>query len=211
MTTLPASNLTLEQINDLFGFQESQFSDEFTSLLSLEALMEDELEDLARIRNTMRRYLAYGKIYEGQVKFLSVAPLLRLAGYYEPPIRLTLEENIDRIHIQSEDLEITGRIDILAAKRSPGMEKKLYVLVIECKDSEAAPSVGYAQLIAYAFKGLEQQESVWGVATNGMTYQFLYICRGHPSSYYFMPLLNLLEVNPSIQLLQVLKAIRDCQ
>jgi len=209
MTILPASNLTLEQVQYLFGFQESQFNDDFNSLLSLESPTEGELEDLARIRNTMRRYLVYGKIYEGQVKFLSVAPLLRLAGYYEPPILLTLEENIDRIHIQSEDLEIVGRMDILAAKHYPGMERKLYVLVIECKDSEAAPTAGYAQLITYAFKGLERQESVWAVGTNGMTYQFFHICSGDPPSYYFMPLLNLLEVNPSIQLLQVLKAIRD--
>ena len=33
-------------------------------------------------------------------------------GYHNAPIYLRIEENIDRIYIESDDLHITGRFDI---------------------------------------------------------------------------------------------------
>ncbi|MGB6296037.1 MAG: restriction endonuclease subunit R, partial [Rivularia sp. (in: cyanobacteria)] len=53
------------------------------------------------------------------------------------------------------------------------------------------------------------QKSVWGLVSNGQYYQFVYIQRGNPTTYYLMPLLNLMESNRAVELLQVLKAI--CQ
>lgn len=81
MTILNARNLSLEEVQRLFGFQE-QYSDSFSNYLSLEPLLEVEQQELLQIRNDFRRYLTAGKVSEGQVKFLAVAPLLRLAGFY---------------------------------------------------------------------------------------------------------------------------------
>ncbi len=85
MTILNARNLSLQEVQRLFAFQE-QYSDSFSNYLSLEAFTEAEQQELLQIRNDFDRYLTAGKVSEGQVKFLVVAPLLRLAGFYRYPI-----------------------------------------------------------------------------------------------------------------------------
>lgn len=143
------------------------------------------------------------------VKALTLFPLLRLAGFYRSPIKLSLEEEIGRISIVDEDIDIWGRMDILSVNKtqSASLNAYFWVLVIEAKNSEIAPNAGLAQLLTYAYKSLEHQDSVWGLTTNGSLYQFVYLQKGNPSTYQLMPILNLFEPQPSIQLLQVLKAI----
>ncbi|PHM11456.1 restriction endonuclease subunit R [Nostoc sp. 'Peltigera malacea cyanobiont' DB3992] len=210
MTILNARNLSLEEIQRLFGFQE-QYSDSFSNYLSLEPLIEAEQQELLQIRNDFRRYLTAGKVSEGQVKFLAVAPLLRLAGFYRYPIEIVLEENIADIEVEDEDIKIKGRFDILAISKAKHTKPQTYfwVLLIESKNSQIDISTGLPQLLTYAYKNLDNQKSVWGLATNGRSYQFVYIEQGNPPIYYLLPELNLMERERSSQLLQVLKAI--CQ
>ncbi len=81
--------------------------------------------------------------------------------------------------------------------------------MIESKNCQVDISTGLPQLLTYSYKNLENQKSVWGLATNGRSYQFVYIERGNPPIYYLLPELNLMEKERSSQLLQALKAI--CQ
>jgi hypothetical protein len=160
-----------------------------------------------RISNDFERYLAAGKISEGLVKFLTLAPLMRLAGFYETPIRLSVEDSI-AISVEDEDIKITGRMDILAVNTELGTTAPpLWILVIETKNSAIEVFAGLPQLLTYAFKSLEQQASVWGLVTNGLRYQFVQLRRGNPQTYQLMPELNLSDWDRSIQLLQVFKAI----
>ncbi len=210
MTILNARNLSLEEVQRLFGFQE-QYSDSFSNYLSLEALTEVEQQELLQIRNDFRRYLTAGKVSEGQVKFLAVAPLLRLAGFYRYPIEIVLEENIADIEVEDEDIKIKGRFDILAISKAKHTKPQIYfwVLLIESKNSQTDISTGLSQLLTSAYKNLDNKKSVWGLTTNGRSYQFVYIEQGNPPIYYLLPELNLMERERSSQLLQVLKAI--CQ
>ncbi|MBN3889614.1 MAG: restriction endonuclease subunit R [Nostoc sp. JL31] len=210
MTILNAHNLSLEEVQRLFSFEE-QYSDSFSNYLSLEPLLEVEQQELLQIRNDFRRYLTAGKVSEGQVKFLAVAPLLRLAGFYRYPIEILLEENIADIEVEDEDIRIKGRFDILAISKAKHtkLQKYFWVLLIESKNSQIDISTGLTQLLTYAYKNLDNQKSVWGLVTNGRSYQFVYIEQGNPPIYYLLPELNLMERERSSQLLQVLKAI--CQ
>ncbi|MEH2355837.1 restriction endonuclease subunit R [Nostoc sp.] len=210
MTILNARNLSLEEVQRLFGFEE-QYSDSFSNYLSLEPLAETEQQELLQIRNDFRRYLTAGKVSEGQVKFLAVAPLLRLAGFYRYPIEIVLEENIADIKVEDEDIKIKGRFDILAISKAKHtkLQRYFWVLLIESKNSQIDISTGLPQLLTYAYKNLDNQKSVWGLVTNGRSYQFVYIEQGNPPIYYLLPELNLMERERSSQLLQVLKAI--CQ
>ncbi|MBW4573639.1 MAG: restriction endonuclease subunit R [Tolypothrix carrinoi HA7290-LM1] len=210
MTILNARNLSLEDVQRLFGFQE-QYADSFTPLLSLEPLTELEQQELLQIQNDFRRYLTAGKVSEGQVKFLVVAPLMRLAGFYRYPIEILLEEDIAEIEIEDEDIKIKGRFDILAVTKAKRTKANTYfwILLIESKNSQVDILTGLPQLLTYAYKTLEHQESVWGLTTNGRSYLFVNIKHGNPPNYYLMPELNLMEKERSNQLLQVLKAI--CQ
>jgi hypothetical protein len=138
---------------------------------------------------------------------------MRLAGFYRSPIKMRLEENIARINIIDEDTNITGRLDILAVNKTIATTTNIpfWVLVIEAKNSEIAPSAGLPQLLTYAYKSLERQRVVWGLTTNGAHYQFVYIQQGNPPIYQLMPFLNLMDLESSVQILQVLKAICKLQ
>jgi hypothetical protein len=215
MVTLKARKLTLDDAQRLLGFSPI-FEGDFESYLSLPSLASHELSELAQIRDRFLRYLTLGKVSEGQARELSVAPLLQLAGYHNAPIYLRIEEEIDRIYIESEETHITGRFDIVAVNReeTSGPISPLWVLVIESKNIEASEYVGTAQLLAYAHGTLEQQGCLWGLVTNGATYQFFYLEKsdletGDCLTYRYMPTLNLRETDRSALLLQVLKSIRD--
>lgn len=95
MTTLPARNFPLHEVHQLLGYQR-QYTDSFTSLLSLEALTEFEQQEIEQIRNDFDDYLAEGKVLEGMVKVLTVFPLMRLADFYRSPIKISLEENREK-------------------------------------------------------------------------------------------------------------------
>ena len=203
--TQEASTLTLDDVHRLLNL-EKRSPGVFTDFLTLEPLSEFEQQDLLRISNDFERYLAAGKVSEGLVKFLTLAPLMRLAGFYETPIRLSVEDSI-AISVEDEDIKITGRMDILAVNTELGTTTPLWILVIETKNSAVEVFVGLPQLLTYAFKSLEQQASVWGLVTNGLRYQFVQLRRGNPPTYQLMPELNLIDRDRSIQLLQVFKAI----
>lgn len=209
MTTLNAKNLTLNEVVHPLKFQKLP-NGSFASLLSLQPLSEFEQQELVQIREDFDSYLTDGKVSEGQVKLLSVGPLLRLAGFYRSPIKMLLEEAIADITIEDENTTIAGRLDIVAIKKDTLKNNvSFWILVIEAKNSLIDVIAGLPQLLTYTYKSLETQTSIWGLVTNGARYQFVYIESGNPPTYQLMPLLNLMEAEPASQILQALKAI--CQ
>ncbi len=212
MQILNASNLFLEDVHSLLQLKQ-QLNTSFTTLLSLKPLTETEKQEVRQISYDFWNYFSAGKIYEGLVKFIALAPLMRLAGFYKHPIEIRLEESITEINIEDEDTKITGRMDILAVNRAMSTKPGIFfwILVIETKNSLAEAFAGLPQLLTYAYKSLENQESVWGLTTNGLRYQFVYLQQGNPPTYQLLPELNLIDTERSLQLLQVLKAICKLQ
>jgi len=211
MTIFNTKELSLGDVHQLLGFQR-QYNSSFTSLLFLDNLTEFEQQELIQIRNDFDNYLSESKVLEGMVKALTTFPLLRLAGFYRSPIKIALEENIAPINIVDEDTNITGRLDIVAINKNSKLNNvPFWVLVIECKNSEIHPSAGLPQLLTYAYQSLERQTTVWGLTTNGQNYQFVYIQQGNSPTYQLMPFLSLMEPEPAIQILQILKAIWKLQ
>lgn len=205
MLTLNAKSLTLEQVHHLLNLQEQTAKSSLTELLSVEPLTEFEQQEIVQIRNDFRYYLNAGKVLEGQVKLLVLAPLLRLAGYYRSPIQITLEQDIAEIIVTDEDATITGRLDILAINK--GVVPHFWILVIETKNSQIDALAGLPQLLTYASSDLEQQSSVWGLTTNGVSYRFVHLKAGNPITYQLLPEVNLIDPERTILLLQALKAI----
>lgn len=136
---------------------------------------------------------------------------MKLAGFYNSSIKITLEENIADISVEDEDTNIKGRMDILAVNKTEGKKvtTPFWILVLEAKNSSINASEGLPQLLTYAYKSLENQTSVWGMTTNGMDYQFVYIQQGNSPIYQLLPKLDITRSESSIELLQVLKSI--CQ
>ena len=209
-TTLDANTLVLRDVHRLLKINRT-LNDSLTSRLSLEPVTEEEKKDLAEICTNFQSYYEAGKILEGQIQFLFISPLMWLSGYYHPRIHISLEMGIADIKIEDADTLIKGRMDILAATRVEDDKPltSLWILLIESKNSSVDASEGLPQLLTYAYTGLKQQESVWGLTTNGMDYQFVYLQRGNSPNYQVFPKLSLMYTEQSIQLLQALKAI--CQ
>jgi hypothetical protein len=210
MTIVSARNLSRGDVHRLFGFRPI-YNGSFESYLVLEPLSESEQQELTQIQLEYRAYWETEKVSEGQVRLLAIAPLFRLAGYNEPPIRLETEEDIARIYIQDEDTYITGRLDIIAVNRQKvsNLKTLLWTLVVESKNSEASESAGVAQMLAYAYPSLKHQDFVWGLVSNGITYQFFYVRGGETPTYELMPNLFFFESDRAPIILQVLKAIRQ--
>ncbi|NET89983.1 MAG: type I restriction enzyme HsdR N-terminal domain-containing protein [Kamptonema sp. SIO1D9] len=194
MTAVSARNLTLKEVHRLFGFQK-QYDGSFSDLLSLETLTEPEKQELLKIRDDFEPYLAEGQALEGQIRIVVVAPLLRLAGFcfYNYPIQIKVENNIAPLDIQDEDISITGRSDIIAINKDKQTTTNVdfWILVLETKPTLASTLAGLPQILTYAYTSLKQQKSVWGLVTNGLSYEFLYIQSGNPPSYLHLPILNL--------------------
>ncbi|GAP98793.1 restriction endonuclease subunit R [Leptolyngbya sp. NIES-2104] len=205
---LDASNLTLDQVHRLLKLQ-LRVGQKLTSLLTLEELTESERQKLTQIRENFITYYGEGKILEGQIQYLFLSPLMWLAGFHNPRIRLDLEVGISSIEVEDEDTLIKGRMDILAAKRMRDQREMnvFWVLIVEAKNSSLEASEGLPQLLTYAFTGLEQQQAVWGLTTNGLNYQFVRIEQGEPPPYTLFPTFNMLYPDQVEQLLQVMKAI----
>lgn len=208
---LEASQLSLNDLRHLLKLEELE-GEGFTDFFSMEPLTESEQQELLKLRNDFRRYLSAGKVSEELIKFLVLSPLMRLAGFFDIPIVLTMEDSIP-IEVEDEDTLIKGRLDILAVNQ-PDAEigaTQFWILVVEAKNSAIDPWAGLPQLLTYAYKSLQQQSSVWGLTTNGRNYQFVRVTRGNPCTYQILPELNLIDTERSILLAQVLKAICKLQ
>jgi hypothetical protein len=220
MVTLRARDITLEEVENLLGFT-PLYDGEFSDFLSLKALSTVELAALQSIRSNFLNYLRRSKISEGQARVIAINPILELAGYHQPPIELRIEENIQRIDIKDKDTHIQGRLDIVAVNRTVQASPTalLWVLIVESKNIEASEYTGIAQLLTYAHGSLAHQSAVWGLVTNGASYQFFYIRKSQSDrelkdetpTYLFLPSLRLVEADRACQLVQVLNAIRDWQ
>ena len=79
-------------------------------------LQSGEIQELFKIRSEFDQYLVDGQVLEGQVRLLSVNPLLRLAGFNQAPIVIQVEQSIEPIVLPES--KITGRLDLLAIRRS---------------------------------------------------------------------------------------------
>jgi hypothetical protein len=208
---LEASQLSLNDVRRLLKL-ERQIGGSFAEFLSMEPLTDFEQQELLLIGNHFWRHLEAGKVSAKLVKFLVLSPLMRLAGFFDIPIVLTMEDSIP-IEVEDADTLIKGRLDVLAVNQ-PDAElaaAQFWILVVEAKNSAIDPWAGLPQLLTYAYKSLQQQSSVWGLTTNGRNYQFVYLTRGNPCTYQILPDLSLTDRERSLLLAQVLKAICKLQ
>jgi hypothetical protein len=203
VVVVQANTLSLKDVHQRLGY-ERHYADRLDEFLTLTDLTPAETAELMNIRSEFDRYLVEGAVLEGQVRILSVNPLLRLSGFNRSPITIRVETAIAPIELAES--KITGRMDLLAIRtREDGPD--FWVLVVESKESGADAMQGLSQLLTYAYAGLEGQRSVWGLTTNGINYQFVQIQAGQPPQYFLLPELSLLHRESAVSLLQVLKAI----
>ena len=138
----PISTLSLMDLQERFGV-ERDYTDSFFRewLLKDDSLSTYEEQTLDRIRQNYRCIIK-SKPLEEVVKLVVIAPLLDLAGFYQPPFSIRAEVST-RLVISDQSESFTGKIDVLVISQS------FWVLVIESKQAQFDILTGIPQALSY--------------------------------------------------------------
>ncbi len=198
--TIPATAVTLRELNQAFGLQQTHNLTFFPEWLVAEvALSAIEQQFLDRVKTNFVELMADPPMLENSVKMVVLAPLLDLAGFYHKPFRIETETSVD-VELEDEGLVIRGRIDVLVLKN------QLWLLVIESKRSDFAVTRAIPQALTYMLSNPETARPTFGLVTNGNDFLFLKATRQPIAEYANSKLFSL--VNPHNELYDVLQVLK---
>ncbi len=170
-------------------------------------LPELSIEEKGNLDDLRRRYLyqrSEGQLLEGTVTLLLVAPLLTVAGFYDPPFRVRAEESVQLTLEDSEEI-LQGRIDVLV------LLNHLWVVVLESKKTALSVWTALPQTLAYLMTNPQADRSSFAIVTNGDEILFVKLRSGDRPTYavsrVFSPFVSSRELYGSLQVLKHLGAI----
>ena len=197
---LQGKDITLAQLIDEFGLQLADDEDFFSEWRhDLPELSDLEKQSLNQVK---AEYLHLSKypILEPVVKMVVLSPLLRLAGFYQPPFYIASEQEV-RISSEDEGTIIRGRIDILV------LHPPFWVLVIEAKRADYSLVVAIPQALAYMLADATPAKPVFGFITNGNEFRFIKLLKTETPQYALSDLFALDSRDDIYIVLKVLKRI----
>ncbi|MEM9220613.1 MAG: restriction endonuclease subunit R [Cyanobacteria bacterium P01_F01_bin.150] len=179
----------LERSNDAQFFQEWQ--------TDLPDVSQAEREALDAIKANYRHLSVY-PLLEPVVKIVVLAPLMKLAGFYQAPFYLTAEQGIS---ITSEDngVLVQGRIDVLVFK------PPFWVTVVEAKQVAYAIEAGIPQLLTYMLDSPNGHHPTFGFITNGTTFRFAKMVTQPAPRYELSDVFAIDSRDDLVRVLQILK------
>ena len=195
---LQGKDITLAQLIDEFGLQLADDKDFFSEWrYDLPELSDLEKESLNEVK---AEYLHLSKypILEPVVKMVVLSPLLRLAGFYQPPFYIASEQEV-KISSEDEGTIIRGRIDILV------FHPPFWVLVIEAKRADYSLVPAISQALAYMLADATSAKPVFGFITNGNEFRFIKLLKTETPQYALSDLFALDSRDDIYIVLKVLK------
>jgi len=163
--TLQAKDINLTQLEENFGLVQStdaQFFSEWQA--DLPALSVAEQRNLDEVKGEFA-YLSKQDVLEPIVKLVVLSPLLRMAGFFQSPFRITAEKQIE-IVTEDEGLLVRGLIDLLVFR------DQIWVVTIEAKRAEYSLKVALPQVLLYMLASPSRQTTQFGLVTNGSEFRF---------------------------------------
>ncbi|MEH2002069.1 MAG: type I restriction enzyme HsdR N-terminal domain-containing protein [Nostoc sp.] len=195
---IQGKDITLAQLIDEFGLQladdEHFFSEWQHDLPELSDLEKQSLNEV----KTEYLHLSKYPILEPVVKMVVLSPLLRLAGFYQPPFYIASEQEV-KISSEDEGTIIRGRIDILV------LHPPFWVLVIEAKRAEYSLVPAITQALAYMLADATSAKPVFGFITNGNEFRFIKLLKTETPQYALSDLFALDSRDDVYIVLKVLK------
>jgi hypothetical protein len=195
---IQGKDITLAQLIDEFGLHladdELFFSEWQQDLPELSDLEKQSLNEV----KTEYLHLSKYPILEPVVKMVVLSPLLRLAGFYQPPFYIASEQEV-RISSEDEGMIIRGRIDILV------FHPPLWVLVIEAKRADYSLVPAIPQALAYMLADATSAKPVFGFVTNGNEFRFIKLLKTETPQYALSDLFALDSRDDIYIVLKVLK------
>lgn len=195
---IQGKDITLAQLIDEFGLQladdEDFFSEWQHDLLELNDLEKQSLNEVKAEYLDLSKY----PILEPVVKMVVLSPLLRLAGFYQPPFYIASEQEV-KISSEDEGTIIRGRIDILV------LHPPFWVLVIEAKRADYSLVPAIPQALAYMLADATSAKPVFGFITNGNEFRFVKLLKTETPQYALSDLFALDSRDDIYIVLKVLK------
>jgi hypothetical protein len=181
----------------------SEAADFFLEWRDTSAILNDsDCATLDRLRRNYLYLLEY-PVMKSIVKMVVLSPILDLAGFYEPPIRVEGEANI-QVSAEDEGEIIQGSIDVLAVQRS------LWITVIEAKNSEFSITKAIPQTLAYMLAAPYPNRPTFGFILNGSEFLFLKLVHSTSPQYATSNLFSMLNHgNDLYRVLQILKCLKQ--
>jgi predicted type IV restriction endonuclease len=160
--------------------------------------------EATRLDLIKRRYLyhrKHGPLAEATVNFIVIAPLLEMAGFYDPPFLLRSEV---AVQIQAEEQEqiLRGRIDALV------LQDRLWVLILESKQTTFSTGVALPQALAYMIGSPDPDRPTYGLVSNGEYFIFLKLLNRGQREYAFSNDFSMYQQqNTLVDVLKILKKL----
>ncbi len=166
-----AREVDLEQLQEDFGLihlrNQKLFAEgsiELPSLTVAEMKLLDEVNDEFS-------YLSTKDALEPIVKMVVLSPLLRIAGFFRSPFKITAEKKVE-LMTEDEGLIVRGLIDLLV------FYNQIWVVTIEAKRAEYSLKVAFPQVLTYMLASPTPQPIVSGLVTNGGEFRFIQLHKG---------------------------------
>ena len=158
---------TLGQLQTEFGLKRAETEDFFrewqTELPKISAIAQSLLDE---IKQQYFYQLSQGQLGEETIKLIVLYPLLKAAGFYDPPFQFRAETTVE-FSVVGEDKTYKGRVDALV------LQEQFWVVVIESKETSFSLELAIPQALAYMLASPNLEKPVYGMVTNGGNFIFL--------------------------------------
>lgn len=201
MTSLLAIEKTIssfQELHDRLGLVRSSDDTFFQEWQNLTiAPSAENKRFLDALQHRYRYYYNSGLLTEGTILLSIVAPLLENIGFHEPPFFVQSEVSVS-LEVKERDEIYRGRIDVLV------IWHKLWVLIVEAKNSKFAADLALPQCLSYMSASSEPR--TFGMVTNGTDFIF---CKLVNSLYDFSEPFSLLSrQNRFYEIAEILSTIK---
>jgi Type I restriction enzyme R protein N terminus (HSDR_N) len=199
---LQAREVNLAQLEETFGLIKAQGTVLFEDQ-QFPALSESEMAMLDGVKAEFA-YLSIQDVLEPIVKMVVLSPLLRLAGFFRSPFRITAEKSVELV-TEDEGFLVRGLIDLLV------FDGEIWVVTIEAKRAEYSLKAALPQVLAYMLSSPNSQKKVYGFVTNGSEFRFIQLEKEPTPIYSLSDVLVIDRGKDLYRVAQLLKELAQAQ
>ncbi len=168
---------------------------------NLPELIEAEKVEIESIKDIYDYQRVDGFLLEGTINLIIISPLLKLAGFFEPPYKIRSPYGVE-IEIPDPEETIRGFIDALI------VHEQIWILVVEAKRNGISLGAAMPQLLTYMLAQPQPHRMVYGMATNGDEFVFIKLTLGENPEYDTSRIFSLMPAYHELDLvLKILKRL----
>ncbi len=195
--TLQAREVDLDQLKEDFGLVQVDQKLFLEGTIELPSLTVAEMELLDEVNDEFS-YLSSKDALEPIVKMVVLSPLLRIAGFFRPPFKVTAEKKVE-LMTEDEGLIVRGLIDLLV------FYNQIWIVTIQAKRSAYSLKLAFPQVLTYMLASPNTQAIVSGLVTNGSEFRFIQLHKGEKPTYAMSDLFSIDRGDDLYRVAQILK------